>query len=77
LDAIIGVDSVRDSPKSVFKELPRSLAIGLFDKLSDRVLSGPINACEEIELDERIPKYFLPFQRKDQTVKSNTYLEKY
>lgn len=53
LDAIIGqdrVDVIRQGFEQVLKELPRSLAIGLFDKLGDSVVAGPINADEEIEL---------------------------
>jgi len=53
LDAIVRqdrVDAVRNGLKEVFKELPRSLAIGIFDELSDSVFAGPVNAYEEIEL---------------------------
>ena len=45
-----GVDVIGHGFEQVLKELPRGLAIGLFDKLSDSVLAGPINANEEIEL---------------------------
>ena len=53
LDAVIGrnrVDAVGHSFRQVFRELPRCPSIRLVDELSDRKLTGAVDADEQVEL---------------------------